>query len=179
LELVQESFLARESDMRNKIPPSLAAFHIALAFALSLWGASQAKQTIWGTSAIDYIPPAEFALHLINLPTALLTAGIFGKWSFQITPEYSMTRFVVYIILIGIFWLLIGIRFESLANPPRIQSAFLKSSRVFGIAVGGVMLLMALILARSPHGYMVPIGAFLWGAVLLFLFGRAHPLRRF
>jgi hypothetical protein len=158
--------------MRQKIPLLLSVFNVALALILGLWDGLQVKYDIWGGHAVDHVPAAEFTLHLVNLPVALLIAGIFKKWSFQIIPEYSPVIFVGYVLLIALFWFLIGLRIASPGSFPRLRSVVLEFSRVPGIVLGAITLLMGVVLIHSPLGLLIPITAFLWGLVILFIFGR-------
>jgi hypothetical protein len=156
--------------MRHRLWWLLPIFHVGLGLILGFWGSSQLKAGFGRGHIIDYVAYPEFILHLINLPMAIVVSIIAGKGNFQIGPEYSAGWFVVYLILIALFWSLIGLHLSKGEGFFPLSSKAGKMERLCGVFFGVLVLLMGVLLIHNPLGYFVSLIAFLWGISLIILF---------
>lgn len=158
--------------MRRTLWWLLPILHVGLGVILGFWGKSQTGLQNAGRHIIDYVAPSEFILHLINMPVAILVSTIAGKGNFEIGLEYSAKWFVVYLILIALFWSLIGLQFSRAEASSQIPSNAKKTERLLGTVFGLLVLLMGILLIHNPLGYLVSLGAFAWGVSLIVMFRR-------
>jgi hypothetical protein len=156
--------------MRQRLLWLLPVFQVGLALILGTLGSVQTHREFEGHHIFDYVALPEFVLHIINFPAAAVVCIVASKWSFQIGPEYSVAWFLVYLVLIGLLWNLIGRRLGPAGPAFPAPSNRQKMEGRFGVGLGVLVLLLGVVLIQSPLGYFVSLAAFVWGIVLIILF---------
>ena len=147
----------------------LASFHVTLAVILAIWGKVETEKYFRSTYTYDYIAPAEKAIHLVNIPAAFLVSSVSRNKYFQIGIEYSITLFVVYLILIFVLWFGVGRRLSSTRQSFKSRSL---SSRVLGVAgvvYGSILIVFSFVMPSGPLALIFPMSMFIWGALIIVL----------
>jgi len=164
--------------MRRSLWWLLPVLHVTLGVVLGFWGSAQTKSAFVSKYITDYVALPEFILHLINFPVALLICITVQKWNFKIGPEYSTLWFVCYLILIGLFWFLIGWQIGTAGDCSGTESRVRRMGRLFGVLFGVLVLTSGVLLIHSPLGYFVSLAAFTWGISMIILFRRDRLARK-
>src|SRR6266850_8111693 len=86
----------------------LPSSQVSLALLLGYLGSIQFAARATGRLLVDYVAPAEYALRMINMPVALVVLVITRSSMFQLGLAHSRWVFSIYVLLIGLFWYLIG-----------------------------------------------------------------------
>jgi hypothetical protein len=142
-----------------------------LALLLGYLGSIQFARRAHGQILLDYVAPAEYLLHIINMPAALVVSATTRNVMFQIGLEHSAWVFSLYVLLIGLLWHLIGLSFSrpgdnEAGGTTRIFYDILLSSYCIAcIILTGIPLLM-------PVSHLFLAAAFAWDAALIVLTGR-------
>lgn len=150
----------------------LPSIQVPLALLLGYLGSIQFARRANGRILLDYVAPAEYLLHIINMPAALVVSATTRNVMFQIGLEHSTWVFSLYVLLIGLLWHLIGLSFSR----PGDNEAGRESVRVFYDILLSLYCVACIILTGIP--LLMPVSdlflaaAFVWDAVLVFLTGR-------
>jgi hypothetical protein len=152
------------SKMRNFIA-WLPILQLAIAVGLSLVGRAQTHRQVSGGSQVwDYNAPAEILLHSINYPAAVATGLTSGHRSFQIGPEYSVGRWLLYLSYIAVLWYAIAYCLDNYFSTVSNTPAWLAGT---GVLVGTLLSLAAVSMLQGPYAWALIGSAFLWSALLL------------
>lgn len=164
--------------MKSRLKWYLPAFQVCLTVLLALLGNMQ-TQRLWrglGTSTVwDYVAPGEMAMHLINLPAALLCTFVLNR-SFQIGIEYSIAVFAGYVVLVALLWFSVGWCIYDYRRLFQSNPSLARKVRVLGIGIGALLLLLGLLLLKGvwPWSILFPLGMVVWGVTIIALFSRKH-----
>lgn len=163
---------------RSNLRVVLPLLHILLAILLSVVGHAQTRGRMqWNMIPWDYIAPAELLMHSINFPAAVLTSLTTSAPMFHIGLEYSIWRWLVYLLSVGLLWRYIGIISETGLQQKAGKQLVFYLHCCIGILFGSFLLLLSLSLFEGPHGLLLIVSGLIWSVLLLSYFSIILLLR--
>lgn len=156
----------------------LPAIQMSLAVLLGHLGSIQFAKRANGRILLDYVAPAEYLLHIVNMPAALVVSAVARNGTFQIGPEHSRWVFSVYVLLIGLLWYLVG---RSLSQTRGSEGGGFAS--IFWDLLFLLYCLASIVISVTPLfipvSLLFGVAAFVWDATLFALAGRRWFQRYF
>lgn len=144
----------------------LPSVQVAAGIVLGTIGGRQTQHEIARNGMLwDAMSIPEIVLHAVNFPAAVGVGLLTGHRNLYIGVEYSLTQFLVYLVLIGVLWARVGWlldgRKQKCQNkrkaciiPPVLESLF-----------GLILLLSAVGVSRGPYAPLLVISAYAWAFV--------------
>jgi hypothetical protein len=156
--------------MRKRLIWLLPGVQVIFGLLLGYWGSILTFREAKGAVIYDYISWPELILHVVNLPPAALICAITRNGTFQIGIEHSIGAFAVYLCLIFAVWFILGWRLST-KQLDRLPSGLVKPLGALGTAFGLFLILVGIIMLQGPMSLLLTSSAFIWGAVMIVLFG--------